>query len=62
MADKKNHDDLRAFIEKLREVRGDVVGQIVYVDEDPSTPEVPEDHDHTLDWIIEELEHKSEEE
>jgi len=59
MASNKNQDDLRTLLEKLREVKGDVTVQQVVVDENPLTPEVPEDQDKALDWIIEALERKS---
>jgi len=61
MARKQNQDDLRTFIEKLRQVRGDVAVEVVYVDEDSLAPHRAENSDNSLDWIIKELERKREE-
>lgn len=61
MADRQNQDDLRTIIEKLRQVRGDVAVELVYGDEDPCKSRTAKNSDQTLDWMIEELEHKSEE-
>ena len=59
MASNTNQDDLRRLLEKLREIKGDVTVQTVFVDEDPLAPEVPKDQVKALDSIIEALERKS---
>jgi hypothetical protein len=61
MASDKNQDDLCRLLEKLREIKGDVTVQTVFVDEDPLAPEVPGDQDKALDSIIAALERKSKE-